>query len=283
MIKFLFFTLILCFIYNSSSRAETISQLNLNSSKLSSKENLKIKKTFGHNMTPNTYTLSQGDCVAGFYISSCGLTNNFMVGTSPWLYLNYNSQTLAARYAFNLNSHQRLGLQSTYISSYELPNVENAYFMESIRSHLTLTTFETSLITTHISLTYEFFFEETRAHSYRRNPFNDQPYQFSLTHLTEFNISDRYSIQGEWGMHGLNYVYPQIYTGFSFIFKTKNSAFQLGASMNGAPRSYFSSEKIDTQFDYLDNRGTTKSGIDGKYLAQRDFAIHPEIQWQYFF
>lgn len=263
-------------------KANPLIQKSLNSSKLSAKEDLKQRKTFGHNMTPNTYTMNQGECVAGFYIASCAITNNFMIGTSPWLYWNYNSQTLAARYAFNLNQHHRIGLQSSYIKSYETQR-ELDYIMESVRSHLTFTTFESALVTTHVSLTHEFFFDETRAHSYRRNPFNDQPYQLSLTHLTEFNISQRYSIQGEWGVHGLNYVYPQLYTGFSFIFKTKNSAFQLGASMNGTLLSYFSSDKIDTQYEYLDNRGTTKSGIDGRYLAQRDFAIHPEVQWQYFF
>ena len=276
---FIFIIMISCLSSALGNRLET----RIETSQLKSKENLRVRKTFGHNMTPNSYTLNQGDCVVGFYIAGCGVTDNFMIGTSPWLYLNYNSNTIAGRYAFNLNKHHRIGLQSLYIKSHENYTGFSGYIMETVRSNLTLTTYESNLLTTHLALTYEHFFDETRAHSLRRNPLNDQPYQISVTHLTEFSINDRYSIQGEWGMHGVNYHYPQLWTGFSFLFKSKNSVVQLGASMNGTATSYFSSSKQDTQGDFIDNKGTTFYGEDGKFLARRDFAIHPEIQWQYFF
>ncbi|MEE2671353.1 MAG: hypothetical protein VYA54_06575 [Bdellovibrionota bacterium] len=278
-----YFIILFLFIHNASAQIDSI--FSLEAKNLSTSNNLKYRKTFGHNLSSNSYTLNSGDCVIGLYASGCGITNNLMVATSTWLFTSYNSYSLALKYAHSFNPDYRLATQLIYIKSFEDPYQSelDQYQMETIRGQVILSIFSSQLVANHINLGYEYFYDETFAHSLRRNPMNDQPYQLTFTNLTEFNIDHQYTIQAELGLLGINYFYPQIYTGMSFVFKFKNSSLQIGAAANGTLLSYFSSSKTDTQYTYADNKGTYLGDSSLKDLIKHDFAIHPEMQWQYFF
>lgn len=251
--------------------------------KLSNSSKLDDKKTFGHNMSPNTYTLSQGGYSFGPYAIAVGLTDNITIATSPWMYYGYNSHNYMIRTSYKLNSNFQLGGQMMYLKTYRT-NInqvhnkdyavkEEGYQMEVIKTYLTLSHKVSSVLTNHYSLTYDHYYDETFPYSIRREPLNDDPYQFNLTNLMEFTLTDNIINQFEFGILGLNYFYPQIIIGTSIGYKFSSSYLQFGISTTGTPISYFSPKKIDIHQDYDISRDNVKY----------DFSLHPEMQWQFFF
>jgi hypothetical protein len=230
------------------------------------------KKTFGHNMSPNSYTLNRGDCTLGPYAAACGVTDDVTAGTSTWLFWNYNMYTAFLRVGHTLDSEWRVSVQSAYLKTYDVGKYLG-YMMESSRSHLTLSQKFSSEITVHYNITYEYFFDETFPHSMRREPLNNDPFQTSATSLIEYQASDKYVLHYELGVHGINYHYPQMLIGFSGGRKFENSFLQIGVSMTGAPMAYFSGARMDT------NISTQRT----KRQMEYDFSVHPEFQWQYVF
>lgn len=230
---------------------------------------LKKRKTFGHNMSPNSYTLSKGECVLSLYVSACGVGGDLILGTSPWILAGYNSYNVAARWGQDIDSDYRVGFQTTYMKNY---TDSGHYIMESIRSHFILTKTLSPSSKIHYNLSYEYFFNETVPHSFRREPFNNDPSQLSLSALSEFDLSGDFIVQFETGIHGINYLYPHALLGFSVGKKWRQSYLQFGLSATGTPASYFSPSREDG------NSKNYRTHTDGK----KDFSVHPEMQWQYF-
>lgn len=255
----------------SMSFANTLETNLGNQRSLEFENSLNYKKTFGHNMSGNSYTLKQGQCLFSTYVAACGVTDQILVGTSTWMLSSYNSHNLAFRYASDLNSKYRVGVQSIYMKSYDTS--ERYYEMETWRTQFILTNKIDSKLTHHYNLTYEYFYDETVPHSLRREPLNSDAYQVSLSNLFEYDFTDKYIIQYELGIHGVNYHYPQLLTGFSLGRRWINSFVQLGFSANGTAKSYFNTARIDS------NSYAKRSRND----MRKDFSIHPEIQFQYFF
>ena len=284
--KYIIFLMMI--ISTSAFTNESIStNLKPNKNIIPSSRNLKYKKTSGHNMASNTYLLDAGSCAAGPYSAICGVSPYLTIGTITWLMWDYNSYNFIARSAYPINKNSTIGAQVIYIKSDENLNPSEFYIyqMETLRSQAIFTTEHNNTVTTHINFIYEYFFEETFAHSLRRNPLNNQPYQFTLSSLWEFEVNDQTILQTELGAHGLNYKYPQLLIGFSYGYKFKNSYLQIGISMNGTPYSILgASERIDTQTGvYANNKGRGLDGTDQSIQMKADFDMHPEIQYQYFF
>ncbi|MBD66536.1 MAG: hypothetical protein CME62_15095 [Halobacteriovoraceae bacterium] len=269
--KLKFSTLFLLFLLSFPVFAQEQVMTTEITSEKSTADMLQYKKTLGHNMSGNSYTLNSGDCVLSPYLSACGVTDNFMVGTSTWMYWDYNTHSLAARYSHKIDSENTLGVQSVYMKSF---NTDTEYYqMENIRTQFILSRKIDKYMTHHYNLTYEYFYDETVPHSFRRDPLNDDAYQVSISNLFEVDYTDKYILQYEIGVHGINYFYPQILTGFSFGRRWKNAYFQFGFSANGTPRAFANLSRSDS------NRKVERNSD----LLRNDFAIHPELQYQYYF
>jgi hypothetical protein len=265
-------TPILIFLFSYNVFSQTRSHTKLAAKPTPTQSSFKYKKTFGHNMSPNSYTLNKGGCTVGPYAAACGITDDLTLGSSTWLYWNYNMYSAFFRAGYNLNSEWRASIQSAYLKTFDVGKYLG-YVMESSRSHLTLSHKRSSIITVHYNVTYEYFFDETLPHSMRREPLKNDPYQLSATALLEYEASKDYLLHYETGIHGVNYHYPQLLVGFSGGRKFKNSFLQIGVSMTGTPKAYFTSNRFDS------SRVNSRTRNFMKY----DFSVHPEFQWQYVF
>lgn len=238
------------------------------------------KKTtlFGHNMSPTTYTLSKGQASIGTYAAIVGVTDELVLGFSPWMYFDYNMYTGVARYARPLNENVRIGGQLIYFKTdRESLDIKEGYQMEAYSGNLTLSYLLPSQSVLHFNYNHMYFKDETVPFSLRREPFNDDPFQSSLTMLVETKLTDRWGVLGEIGALGLNYSYPQVILGSSMHYEFDSFLIQLGFNITSTPISLFSSDRDDA--NNSNNGQLTTERDQGKY----DFSVHPEIQIQYTF
>lgn len=223
----------------------------------------------GHNLTPTTHTLAGGSVTAGNYLVAVGLTDNLFIATSPWMYVSYNMYSVGARYRYALDSLSDLGLQVSYLKSSDEPPY--LYQMEATNTSLSWGRRLTPNYRFQLSLNHMWFLDETYPYSLRREPYNDQPYQFSLTTLHETKFIGGFGGLLEAGCLGVNYTYPQIYLAMSFHYIFENLLVQLGVSANGTPVG-------------IERLYTTEQGLRGSSSSSpRDFALHPEAQLQFYF
>lgn len=75
---------------------------------------------FGHDLSATSHVLQSGVCTAGIQSLACGLTTNISVGTSPWLWSDYNAANFLLRYRFfregALTRTMQLGYAETFRS-----------------------------------------------------------------------------------------------------------------------------------------------------------------------
>ncbi len=221
---------------------------------------------FGHNLTPTTHTLKKGVWTVGNIVLGNGITDRLTIATSPWLFSSYNMYNgfLRSRSAM---ANGELGFQLGYFKTGNFG--KNQYQMEAVSLSSSYGYNVTPNYTFTLSVNYMYFFEETFPFSLRREPFNDQPYQFSLTTLHEANLSEKVGFIGELGVLGLNYSYPQLHFGTSMNYKAKSWLVQLGFSQTVTMSK---AQKSLSQASYHNSQDPTL-----------DYAIHPEFQAQYFF
>jgi hypothetical protein len=116
-----------------------------------------------------------------------------------------------------------------------------------------------------------YFFDETAPFSLRREPYNTDAYQVSLSALNEIRLPAGFGILVEFGMLGLNYVYPEMHYGLSVNHRSNHFLVQLGFSQTmtaGTLSRLFKTNQI-----------VSLTGGDPGY----DFSMHPEVQLQLFF
>jgi len=224
---------------------------------------------FGHNMSPTTYTLGRGVMSLGNFMAGVGVTDRLTIGTSPWMYLSYNMYSFVARYGADLDADSRWAAQAAYFKTGEF--APNLYQMEATSLWLTWAKRLTPFYTLDVVGNHMHFFDETMPFSLRREPFNDDPWQVSLTTLQEIHLPAGFGLSAEIGCLGLNYVYPEIFYGASMNWKNSWFLAQIGFSQNitvsGAKTLY-----------------TRDQGRFGRNAGQyRDFDMHPEIHLQTFF
>lgn len=223
---------------------------------------------FGHNLSPTNYTLHKGEASVGNFIAGVGVNDNLTVGTSPWLYTSYNMYSVVGRYGAPFGDERRWGLQGAYFKTDRI--LADVYQMEATSVWLSASQRIAPHYTLNIVANHMYFFDETIPFSLRRNPGNDQPWQFSLTSLHEVALVRGFGFLAELGVLGLNYAYPELYFGTSVNWRASRFLAQFGFSQNltpnGAGRLYTPQQAFGaTSGDYYDQ------------------AMHPEIHLQAYF
>lgn len=232
----------------------------------------------GHNLSPTTYTLRKGELSVGTYAAIYGVSDNLTLGASPWMYFDYNMYTAVMRYGKQVNEKSRIGGQLIYFKTdRESFHISNGYQMEAYSGNLTYSKFLNSRFTLHFNLNHMYFRDETLPFSLRREPFNDEPYQTTITMLSEIKATEDWGFLVESGILGLNYKYPQLIFGISSHLKFDNYLIQFGFNMTSTPEALFRGPRYDANNE---NGGRlSKNELEG----QNDFSVHPEIQLQYTF
>lgn len=223
---------------------------------------------YGHNLSQTIETNKKGEVSLGSYVASYGLADDIMLATSTWLFYDYNSWSLILKKRF-----ESMAIQTAYIKTYE--NVESYYNMEALVTWFVKKFQPHDLYEISLNLNYMHFFNETIPFSFRREPGNNQPYQYSLSTLHRLTWTSHWGGLLEFGLLGINYKYPQVHSGFGAYYQNEKYLVQLGASMTARPYNverFFSRDRGIQASDSLDRN-------EENYY---DYSLHPEIQFQYF-
>ncbi len=228
--------------------------------------------SFGHNLSPSTETMAARQWTAGTYYLGTGLTDHLTVGLSPWIALGYNLENYIIKYSHQGIAEDEVSHQLAYFHNDD--RLGNRYKQTSMAYWLTYgRNFDIDSRKYKFSTTlgYMYFWKEEIPFSLRREPFNNQAQQVSLTTLHQFYFSDSTILQFEAGILGLNYKYPNLAAGASWLhFFGTSWSMQVGASISkrlSGPEGY--AEDGAVYINYFEN-----------YM--RD-SIHPELQLQYWF
>lgn len=239
----------------------------------------------GHILTGTTDTPPRGTFVFGHFISGYAFTDRTFLGVSPWLYLDYEMHNLHFRQQFRKTNETETALDLSYLRSVHLDKAKSnsreiyflgAYHQESWSARLN---HSLQLRSSKLNLTlgYSYYIDELRPHSMRMKSFNSDPDQWSFSLMTETPLARSHYLNFEFGILGLNYLYPYFHQGASYSYRKNAFLAQIGASMTVSPGyesrrrtgQDFWQEAMDSENDMITNKLTS--------------AIHPEIQIQYQF
>lgn len=229
--------------------------------------------SLGHNLAMTTEIPEKGTWSLGSYLLGYSFNDSFFMGTSAWMAWNYNSYSVFGRWRLGLNTdyYEHLNLQFSYIQS----DKSLGHFYEQKIGLLWLTTKHSlnEVYRLYTTINYMYFWDETLPFSLRREPFNNQPDQWSLTTLHQIEIRSRWGMNFEVGVLGLTYRTPLMHTGLSFYKLWESFLMQIGVSYSATTNNFLR---------LYDNSSQKSSGA---YLGTQkyDFSMHPEIQLQYNF
>ncbi len=224
---------------------------------------------FGHNLAVTTETPKKGTWSLGSYLASYSPTDHFIIGTSTWMMWGYNSNNIFLRQRWDRENKliQNVSVQLAYLKS---DHYGDDYYRQEVGIlWLTGKVEVNPYYRLYLTGNYMYFWDETIPFSLRREPFNDEKYQLSISTLHSLSFTERWSVNLEFGVLGLKARYPQIHSGFSVAYKKASYLIQGGFSVTSTPynleRLFESSTSARPQNDYYDS------------------SVHPEVQLQWFF
>ncbi len=222
----------------------------------------------GHNLTPTTYTAHANTWTIGTFAIGYGINDNVMLATSPWLVAFYNMPNAILR--FGTLTHgwfDQWAWEFDYFHTYKYGL--NNYQQISVFNKITGTTHFSDYYSLHASVSYQYFFDDTRPFSLRLVPGNNTKYELAIGTLHEIRLSPYFGMFLEIGVLGLNYASPYCQYGASLFWKWSGGYLQLGLSRSvpiGEPHFPFMYRLI-----WEDTFTNTIS------------IVHPEIQLQFTF
>jgi hypothetical protein len=222
----------------------------------------------GNNLSPGTETPPKSTWTVGSYIIGYAPTDTCLIGTNAWMAWDYNSYSAIARCKLTEETRwfDESSFQLAYIQSDK--SLGDAYRQTVGIVWWTMKHKFNDLYSLYTTLNFMHFWDETVPFSLRRDPGNDQPYQFSLTTLQRVSWTETAGFAFEFGILGLNYEKPLVHNGYSVYKMTESFLFQAGLSISAAPNNF------NRLYSRPDARGRAKD---------YDYSVHPEIQLQYFF
>ncbi len=242
----------------------------------------------GHNLSTNGRTLKKKQASIGTLFFAYGLTDNWTIGTSPFVYQTFGMLNLMSRVGFRLSKNHRLSFDYAYFKTIrgrevtyedecyfdETNQVETCYgpqtylygfWMEAVNFKATYSYQAAKYYRFNTTASYFYYFDDREPFSFRMDPANGDPYTINLTTLHELRLYDQLFFNFEIGVWGFNYQYPYLHTGATLNFQLENWLIGLGGSTTYSPGFPVSSTKW------------FRGGYDSRY------SVHPEFEIQYFF
>jgi hypothetical protein len=222
----------------------------------------------GHNLAPSTDLPTKRTWTVGSYLIAYAATDSCLIGTNAWMAWNYNSYSAIARCRIFGETpwFSDSSLQLAYIQSDK--SLGDDYRQTLGIVWWTIKNTFNDTYTLYTTLNFMHFWDETIPFSLRRDPGNDQPFQFTLSTLHRIKWNEQIGFALEFGVLGLNYRTPLVHNGYSIYKMGEHSLLQAGLSVSGIPNnasrlySHHEPQSIGSGYDYT---------------------IHPEVQLQYFF
>jgi hypothetical protein len=235
----------------------------------------------GHNLTPTSYTTQKGQVLAGAYEIAYGITDQLMVGTSPWMIIGYNMPMVNFKYGFTPDLiFDHASIETMYFKTFSYG--WNRYKQESTWLRLTGTNQFSSNYSLHTSFGFQYAFTDVVSFSMRPPPLNNTPITLSLSALQEIHFSKNVGMFAESGLLGFNFPNRYLHVGASGFWQWATGYIQLGLSKTfqiGPQRL-----NIDS-IPYNMWQGHQWKISEGKYSSTIYYAsnepFHPEIHIQF--
>jgi hypothetical protein len=240
---------------------------------------------FGHNLSSTSYLLKDGHCTLGLQVGGCGIGDEFTVGTSPWLFRDYNMLNLFLRFRVGKASlAQQDALQISYFKTYREPNAPYyEYDMEAAWLAYVRTFFLTESYTAHFNLQGMYYWNDKRPFSMRRPWMEKSLLQINLSVLNELHLIYGWFVNAEFGIIGVVQREPHFHLGMTIEYRFTRWLLHVGFSQTGTTHSYGSPL---TRHDYQQTLNSTSNGFHQDYDPSQvvyDYSIHPEFALQYYF
>ena len=248
-------------------------------------------RSVGHNVSTTTVTLPKNEISVGTMFVGFGVTDNWLLGISPFVLSTYQMYNVASRWAWTIDQDRiLLGVEyfktfgdesdtdrrwqdycdATLVSSSGAKNCHpegfNTFKMEAWDIKLTYGRQILSDYRLNVTASYYYYIDDERPFSLRMDPQNNDRYAANLTSLHELRFSRNFYLNLEGGVWGMNYQYPYLHYGGTLNFQSDNrkGLIAFGASVTQSPS--FPVAKAKKFYNY-DSRQS----------------VHPEMQLQYYF
>jgi len=254
---------------------------------------------FGHNFSSTSYTLDQGECTFGLQVIGCGVSEDLSLGTSPWLYSDYNMLSLFARAGWRHNAQRRQALQLSYFKTFQQKGfVQNGYYDANNMWHDYAITNDyimhavflqwidswtlSPYAVNHFNVSVQHYIDDRRPFSLRRPSMRPHKTQLNLTTLLETHVVGPLFLMSELGVLNVGATQFHLMAGTSAQLRGNRWMAHLGFSINGTLNGFRSTDRFDAQKAIL----TTGSDYSRDWPAsynEKDFALHPEFSLQVYF
>jgi hypothetical protein len=221
----------------------------------------------GHNVSPTSYTLRQGTASLGSYAAAYGITDSWMIATSPWMIVNYNMPVISTRLALLGDTLlQRFALELSYFKTFQYGF--NMYKQESLFARAVATHRASSRYSVHFNLGFQHFYDDTSPYSLRPTWSFRDPTTLSTGALHEVSWNDRWGLFVETAVLGLNFPTGYAHLGVSVFTRASWGFVQLGISrsMPLGDSGWYLLRQADGSQDWA---------------FMRPASFHPEIQVQF--
>lgn len=227
----------------------------------------------GHNLTPTTDVLKNGDATVGSYAVAYGLSDQLTLSTSTWLDLSYSMPNFGLRYSVPLGfAEMNWGVEGMYFRTFDYGDrlfKQTSFFVRSTYGGTVL-----SFLKSYLSVGYQYFWNDKRAYSIRAVPQKKDPTTLSISTLQVFKVHEGLSLLLEAGQLGMNYRVPFWHYGASVNVGNATWFLQFG----------FTVSKSQKAIDYeIDKEGRMYWSGTSQDIDQHGVVaiVHPEIQVQF--
>jgi hypothetical protein len=242
--------------------------------------------SLGHLVSSNNNVLQAGQASVGSLFAGVGLTDELMVGFSPFVAATYGMNNFISRYAANISRRERVGLDFQYFKTYaqdpnehgdpslcktnpcqirdQYPDGFYSFKMEAWDAKATYNYQFTNFYRFNFTGSFYYYIDDERPFSLRMDPENLDAYALNVTTLHEFRLMKNVYLNLESGLWGINYEYPYIHSGFSIDLQYEHFLLGLGASSTWSP-------------GLPEYKAKMFAGYDSR------LAVHPEVQVQLIF
>ncbi len=246
----------------------------------------------GHNVSATSDALPKGNCVLGLDIAACGVSDRISVGTSIWMLMDYNMNSLAVRGLLSEDAEgNKWALQTSYFKTYRPRNYTydareplTTYQMEALWIMLIRTVSVNDHYRMHFNFHSNYYFDEKMPFSLRRPYVAQTPYQFNLTVLNELSMTEHWILLAEGGLLDFARAPLHFHVGTSVGRVTDTWSFHFGFSMTGSRDSVFApTTRSDYQEDLRAHQPEGYNSPRDPLRVKDDFSIHPEFNLSYQF
>lgn len=245
--------------------------------------------SLGHNVSHTDYMLGKDTCTIGIQFVGCRAWN-FALGSSPLLYVNYNTNNVFTRTTLTKKGPHTHTFESAYFKTFNDQNSTQLshapYHYEAIFAYYIYSFKYDSNVKVHFNTIYNYYINDKYPFSIRRPTVKRSPHQVNIASLIESSVTERIFVLSEFGFLHVTDTYPRLHAGSSLGYRNDVIYMHLGFTMTGTLRGIFVNNQNPNRFDLQQSAFNRRNGyydfdpVADRNAIKEDFSIHAEFSIQ---